>query len=226
MPAPTIAERIKAKQQEILTARGRSIPPPPRDTQNQSPQPAAPPQKHPTPKQTANPTVAKPSRSRRKKPAIATDSGTTAPPDDETAELWALFQLPNHSQAIRNRIGPKLGAMLEGLLDGASKPGVQGASDRATLFKMLGAAWAQPAGVRAMDQGKASAIGDRLERAIARRRAAARQFDVTPDGDVMPEGAEVLAFPRTAQMIEEQVRYPDPAEEAGGEGESGLLGGW
>lgn len=131
---------------------------------------------------------------------------------DEDQALWRLFQLPDHPPEVRCLVAPRLPGILKGLLEGASKPGLQGAGDRTTFGKMMGATWAKPAAAQAGDNlTAAQAIGDRISRAIARREAGFRPQSVTLDADTGLELAEDLPFRDTARMLGEQVRSPEPS---------------
>ena len=133
----------------------------------------------------------------------------SADPLDDDQALWRLFQLPEHPPEVRRLVAPRLPGILKGLLEGASKPGLQGAGDRTTFGKMMGATWAKPAAAQANDNSAAiNAIGERISKAISRREAGFRQVPVTLDGTTGREVAEVGPFLDDAPVFKEQVRYP------------------
>ena len=191
----------------------------------------------------ANNPISEPSRTHPKSPTRKKNSEGTDHSRAKTPEidaLWRLFQLPDHPDAVVALIGPKLQGILDGLLSGASKPGMQGSSDRLTLGKMLGATWARSAAAQSADvMAAAGAIGDRISRAIARREGGSRPSPVTLDAASGLEVADNLAFLPHARMLGEHVRSParfeddlaaevegKTAEEEEAERVAGLLGRW
>ena len=180
-----------------------------------------------TPSEQSSPTP--PKRDRRKKAIGGTDLASVENP--EKSALWRLFQLPQHAPEVVALVAPRLQGILDALLDGASRPGVQGANDRLTLGKMLGASWARTGAQQQADlMTAAGAVGDRIARAIARREGAFRRDPVTLDAVTGRKVAPVLTFLPTAQMLGEQARSsdacgmgieadPDQAEGDGGDDE-------
>lgn len=128
------------------------------------------------------------------------------------AALVALFGLEHLSPEVLGLVRHGLPAVLDGLVRGAANPGVQGNADRVTLFKLLGADWAQPQH-RALAMaagGKAGAgeLGDRIGRAVGRvEKHLVGHAAVTVEDADRSKLAAILAPQRDGHMIVDHGRY-------------------
>lgn len=99
------------------------------------------------------------------------------------------------------------------MVEGAKRPGIQGAADRNQLFKVLGMSWM---GSRSKEIDRlASAIGDRLGRALSRVSEGQRHIPVTLQG----EAEEIASLPAASSPIAHKIPQPMPYREGDLEGE-------
>lgn len=108
---------------------------------------------------------------------------------------------------------PHLPAVMQAILEGAAKPGTLGASDRATLFKMLGLPWGRfdPTGGRDnTPAGLAGELQRRLGSAVARIEGQRRRTTVTVSVSEEDEPAADRAPRREAHVLSEHARYSAP----------------